>query len=651
MCRNGPRGARGLEVIPVSFPLFPTLVAGCIGMALLPAASQTRLALADTDGIVVVTGSREPLALSHTTADLVVIDSERIRDSAADSVEELLRREAGLQISRNGAVGQSAGLLIRGASSASTVVLVDGLRIGSATLGQADFAGLALAQIERIEVLRGPASSLYGADAVGGVVQIFTRRGEGPPRFGGHAAVGGYGSSEGDLWASGSAGAFDCAVSGSGERSDGVSALRPGDLYGNYNPDRDGYRRASGNVRVGWSPAADQRIAASLLQTRLRSRYDDSQYLPPSYTQDNTPDFRSRLLTRVASLDWRGTLAPGWTGTAQWGRNLDDLSSGGTQVSRYRTQRDQGSAQVAWVAGSGQQLVGRLEQTDERASADVFATERQRRSTGLTLGYSGSFGGQDWQADLRRDDNSVYGGQTTGRIGWALALDAAWRLRALAGTTFRAPSFNDLYYPDYGVETLRPERGHSVELGLNWKGTGSTASATVYRNRVIDLIGYQPDSQQCPPDRLGFNYRYGCAGNIGRARLQGASFGYDTRFGALSLRAVLDLLDASDEASGERLARRARHQETLSADYQAGAWDAGATVTGIGNRPDAGILLGGYATLDVQARWRLAAIGAPGWRLEAKLLNALNRDVEPARDYQGLGRQAWLGLRYDGVGL
>ena len=631
-----------------SFPSFPTLISSCVCIAVLPAAAQTRVALADTDGIVVVTGSREPQLLKRSTADLVLIDSERIRDSAADSVEELLRREAGLQISRNGATGQSAGLLIRGASSASTVVLVDGVRIGSATLGQADFAGLSLAQIDHIEVLRGPASSLYGADAVGGVVQIFTRRGEGRPRFGGHAAVGGYGSSEGDLWASGSAGAFDYAVSGSGERSDGVSALRPNDAFGNYNPDRDGYDRANGQIRVGWSPAVGQRIGASLLQTRLRSRYDASEYLPPSYGQDNTPDFRSSLLTRVASLDYRGTLAPGWTGSAQWARNIDDLSSGGTQISRYRTQRDQGSAQLAWAAGSGQQLVGRIEQTDERASADVFATDPQRRNTGVTLGYAGSFGGQDWQADLRRDDNSVYGGQTTGRIGWGLALDAAWRLRALAGTTFRAPSFNDLYYPGYGVATVQPERGHSLEFGLNWKGGASTASATVYRNRVSDLIGYQSDRSFCPADPA---FDYGCAGNIGRARLQGASFGYDTRSGALTLRAVLDLLDATDEVSGERLARRARHQETVNADYAAGAWDYAATLTGIGNRPDGGKMLGGYATLDLQARWRFMASAASGWRLEARLLNAFDRDIEPARDYQGLGRQAWLGLRYDGVGL
>ncbi len=131
---------------------------------------------------VVITATREPEAIGRSTADIVVIDTDTIRRTSADSVEDLIRRVAGIQVVRNGGPGQSSGFFIRGASTNSTVVLVDGVRVGSATLGQAEFEAFSLAQIERIEVLRGPASSLYGADAVGGVVQIFTRRGEGAPR-------------------------------------------------------------------------------------------------------------------------------------------------------------------------------------------------------------------------------------------------------------------------------------------------------------------------------------------------------------------------------------------------------------------------------------------------------------------------------------
>jgi vitamin B12 transporter len=115
----------------------------------------------------------------------------------------------------------------------------------------------------------------------------------------------------------------------------------------------------------------------------------------------------------------------------------------------------------------------------------------------------------------------------------------------------------------------------------------------------------------------------------------------------LSARATLDLLDARDLRTGERLARRAAHQESLAVDYDTGVWRVGASALFVGSRPDAGTVLGGYGTLDLRASWRLQ----PQWRVEARLLNALDRRIEPVRDYQGLGRQAWLGVRYDGQGL
>ena len=190
-------------------------------LALLPCSAHAQSQL---DPVVIV-GTREPQAASRSTSDIVVIDHEKIRNSSADSVEDLLRREAGLQLARNGGPGQNAGFFIRGASTNSTVVLVDGVRMGSSTLGQAQFESLNLAQIERIEVLRGPASSLYGADAVGGVVQIFTRRGEGPPRLAGSFHSGGYRSRAADIGISGSAAVFDYAIAAGRESSRGVSAL------------------------------------------------------------------------------------------------------------------------------------------------------------------------------------------------------------------------------------------------------------------------------------------------------------------------------------------------------------------------------------------------------------------------------------------
>ena len=638
--RNGQRTPRAaLRLLLLALPL--------------STAAQSRL------DPVTITATREPQALSRSHADIVVIDSETIRNSSADSVEDLLRRAAGVQITRNGGPGQTSGYLVRGTGTSSTVILVDGVRIGSATLGQAELEALSLSQIERIEVLRGPASSLYGADAVGGVIQIFTRRGEGAPRITGTAAIGGYRSAQGELGISGSHGPFDYAASLGAERSDGVSAVRPGDAFGTFNPDDDGFKRKAGNLRLGWTPAPGHRLGVSLLETRLDSQYDSAEF-DAEFNPDPSPDFRSRLRTRVAALDYRGAVTGHWTTSVQLGHSIDDSKSGGTTTSRFKTERDQATWQNALTLASDQQLVLAYEHLRERASGDVFADSLKRHNNAFVAGYSGRFAAVGLQADVRHDDNSAYGGNTTGRIGLSFEPMRGLKLRALAGTSFRAPTFNDLYFPDFGIPPgtpgfeIKPEEGRSVEIGATWESGDTRVSITAYRNKVKDLIGYEPNFDDetfeplglCPP-----GYAFGCARNVGRARLQGLSFAGSQRWGALELSGSVELLDATDTDTGNRLNRRAAHQESVALTWSEDAWNAGAAFVFVGSRPDGPpgttFTLGGYGVLDLRASWRLM----PQWRLEAKLLNALDRRVEPLRDYQGLGRQAWLGVRFDGQGL
>jgi len=615
----------------------------CVALVLLSSAIDIAGAADDSAlAPVVVTATREPQAIGRSTADIVVIDSEAIRNTSADSLEDLLRRHAGIQLARNGGPGQNSGFFIRGSSTNSTVVLVDGVRVGSATLGQAEFEAFSLAQIERIEVLRGPASSLYGADAVGGVVQIFTRRGDGTPRWNAAAEVGGYHSWRGDVGASGVVGAWDYALSVGHDESRGVSAIAPGDLFGSFNPDRDGFQRDSGTLRFGYAPAAGHRIGVHLMQTRLDSQFDSAEFAPPSFAPDPSPDFRNKLTTRLASIDYRGKLASAWTMTLQGSSVLDDLTSGGTTQSRFITRREQATWQNALALGTGQQLVLAYEHVDERVTAEAFGGDLSRRNDAAIVGYSATLGAHSLQADLRYDDNSAYGSNTTGRLGYSVAVGSGVTLRALAGTSFRAPTFNDLFYPGFGVKTIQPERGRSVEAGASWQGESASLSATVYRNRVEDLIGFQPDGAACPP-----GYPFGCAANTARARLQGLTLAATGQWRQLDLRANVDLLDATDENTGERLPRRAAHQETVAADYLAGAWRFGASALFVGSRPDLGVVLGGYAVIDLRVAWQ----PRPQWQVEARLANALDRTVEPLRDYRGLGRQAWLSVRYASAGL
>ena len=588
---------------------------------------------------VVVTGAREGISVERLAADVVAIDRARIEASASDSLEALLQREAGVQISRNGGPGASAGIFVRGASSAQTLVLIDGVRVGSATTGQAEFEGLSLANIERVEVLRGPGASLYGADALGGVVQIFTRA----PKPGLALALGGGGEGARDatLSVATQLGIVSVAATVAHEAARGRSALRPGDTFGNYNPDRDGFKRSSANARFALAPASGHQVALNLFSSRLNAQYDSAEYLPPTFAPNAQADFRNHLALQSAALEHRGRWASEWTSLtrASWQRSA--LDSGGSVMDHFNTQRQQLDTQLTWQPQPQQQLTLALDALHERAQSTLYAADVWRRNAALVLAYAGRVGALDVQADARSDHSSVYGGVASGRLGASMTLISGVRLRGLVGNTFRAPSFNDLYYPGFGVATLKPERGRSGELGVAYQDGATTASATLWRNAVRELIGYEPDRRFCPP---GFDYDYGCARNIGRARLQGASLAAATTSGAWHLSARADFLDARDQGSGARLVRRAAHQEALTLQWSGAAWRLGSELLRVGARPEGGRMLAAYTTLDLSARWHIDA----QWSLQAKLRNAGNRDYEPALDYQSPGRQAWLSLRWSG---
>lgn len=591
---------------------------------------------------MLVTGSREPALRHQLAADVVVIDAERIRASGADSLEDLLRRAAGLQLVRNGGAGQNAGLMIRGAASGQTLLLIDGVRVGAATLGAPEFDLLSLASIERIEVLRGPASSLYGADAIGGVVQVFTRRGSGAPRATLRVAAGGYGARETSLAADAKHGAVDLAAGVSHERQRGVSVLRPGDAFGNYNPDADGYSRRGAFAQLGYAPAAGQRLGLVVRESRLNAQYDGSEFLPPNFAQDSRSDFRSRGLTRQVSLDGRAGVGADWQLSARLAGDESERTSGANAPDRFATRRRQAMAQASWRAAPDGQLTLAAEQTTEDAQSSSYAADASRRNDALVLAYAGAAGPLQLQTEVRHDRNSAYGSADTGRLGlrWRLAPNLS--LRALAGNSFRAPSFNDLVFPGYGVPTLRPERARSVEAGADARLGAAEFGFTAWRQALRDMIAYESDRSLCPSDPA---YSFGCARNVQAARLQGATLAASTVWAQWQLRATIDWVDAKDRATGARLARRAAHQESVALQWRDGAWSAGADLLRVGARPDSGVALPAETTLELQAGWRFGA----GWLLQARLNNATDRDLQPLRDYQGLGRQAWLVLRWEGA--
>jgi vitamin B12 transporter len=328
--------------------------------------------------------------------------------------------------------------------------------------------------------------------------------------------------------------------------------------------------------------------------------------------------------------------------------DTSDRTSGATAPDRFASERDHAVLQATWKPSARQQFTFALEHQRERAESSSYAADTRRDNDAFVLAWVGGAGPLALQAEWRRDDSSVYGSIDTGRLGlrWPLgSVASGLALRALVADSFRAPSFNDLVFPGYGVPTLRPERGRSAEAGIEWRSSGADLALTVYRQDQRDLIAYEPDAALCPPDPA---YAFGCARNVQRARLQGATlaggYGWTDTLGRWHLRGTFDALDARDRLTDARLPRRAASQQSVALRWRGSAIGAGAELLRVGGRPDGGIGLPAETTLDLVGDWRFAA----GWSLQAKLVNATDRDLQPQRDYQGLGRQAWLALRWEG---
>ena len=321
------------------------------------------------------------------------------------------------------------------------------------------------------------------------------------------------------------------------------------------------------------------------------------------------------------------------------------------------TERDQATWQNALALARRPAARARLRAPRTSAPAATPSPSAEaRHNNALVLGYSGRFGAHRLQADVRHDDNSVYGGNTTGRLGLTLRARApGCKLRALAGTTFRAPTFNDLFYP--GLRRRRPidqpERGRSVEVGASWQGGRHARSRRrSYRNDVRDLIVFEPNRRELLPGPIRrLRLRLRRATSAAR-RLQGATLRRDRSAGAsATLRGNVDFLDATDSDTGVPPAAPRRAPGKPGADWTRRRLERrrGLRLRRLASRgsPARPSCSAATASLDLRAAWRFT----PQWHLEAKLLNALDHRVEPLRDYQGLGRQAWIGVRFDGQGL
>ena len=582
---------------------------------------------------VIVTATRTAITTDAALAAVEVIDRAAIERSQARSLPDLLRGRAGISLANQGGAGKLTTLFLRGSESDHVLVLVDGVRIGSSTSGLASLQDLPIELIERVEVVRGPRSSLYGADAIGGVIQVFTRRPAGgfAPRLsvgGGSQGLHEFGAGFGGR---GARGWF--AADYSFRRSEGIDACR-GIGFPDFagcgtdapDPDRDGYLSDSLSLRAGTDLIDTLSLEGHALRAEGENDYDG--------------DFvdRSETVQQVVggTLRWRPSDAVAIELVGGRNHDASDDFLRGVFSGAFATDRDTATLQGDFTLAPRQVVSVGFDWLRDRAEyGDAFSAYTAVRGNRAAFAqYQGTFGAQSLQASVRRDDNDQFGGHTTGSAAWGIGFADRWRVTASYGTAFKAPTFNELYYPFFGNPALQPETSDTWELGLAYRGERFKVRLDGYRTQVDDLIS--------------FDASLFLANNIERARLHGAELAVDTTWLDWTVAASASVAESENLVgfnAGKQLPRRARHSARIDLDRSFGNLRVGLTGAGEGARyDDAGNTrrVGGHATLDLRAEIALTA----AWRLQARLANVFDQRYETVSFYNQPGREWFLGVRY-----
>ncbi|HET8818171.1 MAG TPA: TonB-dependent vitamin B12 receptor [Xanthomonadaceae bacterium] len=599
-----------------------------------PAVAQSRAAT-DLDEVV-VTATRTATTVDETLAPLEVIDREEITRSQARSLQELLRGRAGISMSTQGGAGKLSTLFMRGAESDHVVVLVDGVRVGSPTSGLVSFQDLPVELIERVEIVRGPRSALYGSEAIGGVIQVFTRRPRGATSLHASAGVGSHGQASGTAGIGAGSETAWFGVDAAYRSDEGIDACRvatPSPFSGGCfivvpQPDRDGYSNKSLSARAGGHLGDALQVDLHALHAEGRNAYDGD--------FGNLSKVRQQVLG--ASATWTGV--EGLEVRAAVGRNTDASDTwqvtGRTRVpmGRFATDRDSASVQADWTVSGDHLLTLGLDWLGDTVDSDTMYARTSRDTRAAFAQYQGDFGAHALQLAVRGEDDGQFGRHTTGNAAWGLSFAGHWRITAGYGTAFKAPTFNELYYPFFGNPSLRPETSRSTDAGLRFDGARADVRFDVFHTRADDLIAY--------------DVALGLPANIERARMQGAELTLEMSLSGWDLDASASWLDTEQLAgsnAGRDLPRRADHAVRIDLDRDFGDFSLGLTGLAEGDRYDDAAntrRLPGHALVDLRAGYRLA----PAWTLQARVANVFDREYETVSFYRQPGREWLLTLRW-----
>jgi vitamin B12 transporter len=610
--------------------------AGAAVLIAMPLRAQQSAELPPT----VITPSRVSQSIDDALPATSVITRGDIDRWQAVDLVSILSRETGVQFAQAGGRGAASSLFLRGSGTSQVLVLVDGVRLNAGTSGAAALGGIALDAIDRIEIVRGNLSSLYGSSAVGGVVQIFTRAGS--ERGVSVSTEAGQGrTANGRVSAGTDVGSTRLGGALGGGTTAAFSAINPARVVPSAftpgaNPDIDGNDYLSASLGATYREG-DTLVAANGWLNRNRTEFDSTADGPAATHLEESQLAAANALARtVVTPGWATQLALGASSDRSTNVVSDPLSFNNGEFNSTNfamTWTNEIDVTRAIRAQIGAEY---LRQAGDSTSYDAsFSGQPQsyaRSVSSAWMGANGNWGPHQFQLNVRHDRYSDVDSATTGLAAYGFKVNNEWRATAQLSNAFRAPSFNDLYFPYFGNPELDPERAFSGELGLQFVGPAAMLRAAVYRTDTRDLIVYDPASSR--------------AQNIDEARVTGLELEGTWRSGAWLLGANGTVQRAVNDQTGERLLRRAPWVVNVSATLDPGIWSAGLEISVVGPRDDLDIntfervQLASYTLVRAVATWKVL----PEVTLRARIENLFDAEYETISGYNVAPRIAMLGV-------
>ena len=606
---------------------------------------------------IIVTATRTPTKASDVLADNVYIGPEEIEQAGQTTLVELLQRQKGVTISSYGGGGSNASVFLRGTTNNQTLVLIDGIRVDDSFNGGANWAAIPLSIIDHVEIVFGPQSSLYGADAIGGVVQIFTKRGDGPPKVSASLGYGTYGTSVSEASVNGSTEGdqkIRYALAASQTLSMGFNSIASNNKDGLVAGNRTGYVQDSVTGKLSQEWRKDQEVGLQFLQSRLNNQLPSlngqdfiTQQVQNQISQLGTYSIYSK--NKIGDI-WRSLLqASTQTSNALTHSPSTDFNSAYDSTLNQRQNIYTWQNDISVGKDLLQVLAERRTQTVSSNQLDYNSIEypypllgfnQSRNTNSGALAYQMKQDSSIANFSIRNDSITGYGPQNTGSAAYGYFFTKEWRANINYGTGFRAPTFNDLYYPAYGNPNIQPEKSKNTEAGIHYERSGLEGHVVAFSNSISNLIQVS-NSPGCP---VGTGI-FGCASNVSSANITGTSVSGMSQLANLNLKGSFTQQNPVNQGTDTVLIKQAKQYGNIAAEYMYMKLTGGVGATFSGRRNDyLGVStgMGGYTIYNLYANYEVEK----NLSLFARWNNVFNKDYQLSYGYNTPGSNFFAGIRY-----